>query len=166
MVADGDGWRAPHDDELLILTKTPDDNAACCSLFSVPVHLQTRFWAMLDEEATDGSGDFVSFSDELAQFLTFKNLPPPKHSICELLVQDAGGTVTTDGIWSLINFGEEPVQLAWPQLQLRIAPGEGFQMTSELPAVVVPPAQDEFNTLFAIRLTSADSAEMIGEANS
>jgi hypothetical protein len=166
LVAEGAGWRAPDASELVSLTQTPEDAAACATLFSVPMHVRTRFWAMLDEEAAEGSGDFVSFSDDLAQFLTFKDLPPPKDSVCELLVQDARGKVTTGDVWALINFGEEPLLLAWPKLQLRLNPGEGFQTAAGSPPDVVPPANDEFNALVAIRLTSADNAQMFGEANS
>lgn len=161
LVADGDGWRAPDDNELASLTLSaapdtqPGDDAAGSCLFTVPVHMQTRFWAMLDEEATQGSGDFVYFSDDLAEFLTFKELPPPKESVCELLLQDAGGEVSTDDVWALVNFGEEPVVLAWPQLQLRLDPGEGLRPASGSPAHVVPPAKDELNVLFAIRPGSA-----------
>ena len=105
---------APHDDELVGLTreKPPEDAAACFCLFSVPVHMPTRFWAMLNEEASAGTGDFDEFSEGLVQFLVFKELPPPKESVCELLVQDAGGQVKTDDVWALINFGEEPILLA------------------------------------------------------
>ena len=53
------------------------------------MHMRTRFWAMLDEEAVEGSGDFVYFSDDLAEFLTFKDLPPPKDAVCELILQNA-----------------------------------------------------------------------------
>jgi hypothetical protein len=106
---------------------------------------------MLDEEAATGTGDFVEFSDDLAQFLTFKNLSPPNDSIWELLVQDASGTVSTDDVWALINFGEEPLLLAWPQLHLRLDPGEGCRMTAGLPPDVVPPAKDELSVFIAIR---------------
>ncbi len=77
-MAEGGGWRAPLDDELagLALTK-PDSDPACCCLFSVPAHMRNRFWAMLNEEAAEGTGDFDEFSDDLANFLTFKELPPP-----------------------------------------------------------------------------------------
>ena len=157
LVAEGDAWRAPTEDELASLTQTkpPEDHTACSRLFSVPVHMRNRFWTMLDEEAAEGTGDFVDFSDALAEFLTFKNLPPPKDSICELLLQDAGGKVTTDDVWALLNFGEEPVLLAWPRLQLRLDPGEGFQTAPGSPPDVVPPANDELNVLVAVRLGAA-----------
>jgi hypothetical protein len=156
LVAEGERWRAPHEDELdsLTLNKPPEDAAACfClfSLFSVPAHMRTRFWAMLNEEASAGTGDFDEFSDDLAQFLTFKELPPPKNSVCELLVQDAHGKVRTGDVWALINFGEEPILLAWPQLHFRLVPGEGCRMTVGLPPDVVPPRKDELNVLLAIR---------------
>jgi hypothetical protein len=114
--------------------------------------MRTRFWAMLNEEAAAGTGDFDEFSDGLAEFLTFKELPPPQDSVCELLVQAPGGTVKTGDVWALINFGEEPVLLAWPQLRLRLVPGEGCRMAAGLPPDVVPPAEDELNALIAIRL--------------
>lgn len=152
LVAEGDGWRAPHDDEAagLTLTKPPEDAAACSCLFTVPVHMRTRFWAMLDEEASAGTGDFDRFSDDLAQFLTFKELSPPNDSVYEILVQDTAGKVTTGDVWALINFGEDPVLLAWPQLRLRLFAGEGCRMTVSSPPDVVPP-QDELNVLLAIR---------------
>ena len=75
--------------------------------------------------------------------------------MCELLVQDAAGTVKTDDVWALINFGEEPVLLAWPQLHLRLVPGEGCRMNAGLPPDVVPPPKDELNVLLAIRLGPA-----------
>jgi hypothetical protein len=157
LVAEGDGWRAPHDDELASLTpkEASGDDTGCFCLFSVPAHLQTRFWAMLNDEADAGTGDFFSFSDDLCGFLTFKQLPPPEDSVCELLVQDAAGQVTTADAWALINFGDEPVLLAWPELHLRLAPGEGCRMPAGLPPDVVPPPKDEMNVLLVIRLGPA-----------
>jgi len=157
LVAEADGWRAPAETELVELTPItpPANGTACACLFSVPVHMRTRFWAMLDEEAVEGSGDFVYFSDDLAEFLTFKDLPPPKDAVCELILQNALGTVTTDDAWALINFGEEPVLLAWPELQLRLGPGEGLRTALECPPNVVPPADDELNVLLAVRLAAA-----------
>ena len=153
LVAEGDRWRAPHDDELAGLTlNTPSqDGGACSSLFTVPAHMCSRFWAMLDEEASAGTGNFDGFSDDLAQFLTFKELPPPKDAVCELLVQDAAGEVRTEDVWALINFGEGPILLAWPQLRLRLVSGEGCRMAAGLPLDVLPPLQDELNLLLAIR---------------
>ncbi len=162
LVADGDGWRAPNDDELAALTPgapqtAPSaDGTACSCLFTVPVHMRSRFWAMLDQEAAEGTGDFVSFSDDLAEYLTFKELPPPKDSMCELLLQNEGGTVTTNDVWALVNFGEDPVLLAWPGLQLRLDPGEGLQAAAGAPPEVVPPANDDVNVLMAIRPASAE----------
>jgi len=154
LVAEGDGWRAPHEDEVNSLTsdRSSEHDAARSRLFSIPAHIRNRFWTMLDEEAADEAGDFVQFSDDLAQFLTFKDLAPPRESVFELLVQDASGTVSTSDVWALINFGEEPVLLTWPQLRLRLNPGEGCQITSGLPPNVVPPTNDELNVFVAIRL--------------
>lgn len=157
LVAEGDSWRAPDETELAGLTLgTPSgDGAACSCLFTVPAHLRNRFWTMLDEEATQGTGDFVYFSDDLAEFLTFKSLPPPKDAVSELLLQDSGGTVTTDDVWALVNFGEEAVLLAWPGVRLRLGSGEGIRMASGSPARVLPPVNEELNVLLAIRPASA-----------
>ena len=154
LVAEGNGWRTPHEEELadLTLTKPAGGDTACFCLFSVPAHMRTRFWAMLNEEGAEGTGDFVTFSEELAHFLTFKELSPPKESVFELIIQSADGKVETRDVWALINFGEEPVLLAWPQVHLRLIPGEGCRMTVGLPSDVVPPTKDELNVLLAIRL--------------
>lgn len=157
LVADGDGWRAPDEKERLALTRDapPADGTACSCLFSVPMHLRTRFWAMLNDEAAEGTGNFISFSDDLAEFLTFKDLPPPKDALCELLLQDTGGKVTTDDVWALVNFGEEPFLLAWPGLQMRLNPGEGLRIAPGHPPDVVPPEDDDVNVLLAIRPEAA-----------
>ena len=102
-----------------------------------------------------GTGDFDEFSEDLANFLTFKELPPPKDSVSELLIQSPDGKVETGDVWALINFGEEPVLRTWPQLQLRLGPSEGCRMTAGLPPNVVPPPKDELNVLLAIRLGPA-----------
>jgi hypothetical protein len=155
-VAEGGGWRVPHDDELASLTLTkPGSDPTCCCLFFLPAHMRNRFWAMLNEEAAEGTGNFDEFSRDLAIFLAFKELPPPKDSVSELLIQSPDGKVETGDVWALINFGEEPVLLAWPQLQLRLGPAEGCRMTVGLPPNVVPPPNDELNVLLAIRLGPA-----------
>jgi hypothetical protein len=157
LVAEGDGWRAPDDGELagLTLSAPPDMGTAIACLFTVPKHIRARFWAMLDEEAAEGTGDFVNFSDDLAAFLTFKDLPPPNDAVCELLLQDAVGKVTTDDVWALVNFGEEPVLLAWPDLQLRLDAGEGLRTVPGSPPDVVPPTNDDVNVLLAVRMAAA-----------
>jgi hypothetical protein len=157
LVADGDRWRAPDEKERLALTldAPPADDAACSCLFTVPMHMRTRFWSMLNDEAAEGTGNFVSFSDDLAEYLTFKDLPPPKDAVCELLLQDTGGQVATGDVWALVNFGEEPVLLAWPKLQLRLDPGEGLRIAAGSPPDVVPPEDDDVNVLVAIRLAAA-----------
>ena len=80
---------------------------------------------MLNEEAAEGTGDSTNFSDDLANFLTFKELPPPKDfGVRTPDSESPDGKVETGDVWALINFGEEPVLFTWPQLQLRLGPGE------------------------------------------
>ncbi|MFN3350706.1 hypothetical protein, partial [Pseudorhodoplanes sp.] len=126
LIAEGDGWRAPDENEVSGLTRSAllddslGDDATRALLFAVPAHMRARFWAMLDEEASEGRGDFDVFSDDLADFLTFKEMSPPADAVCELVIQDQTGKVATHDLWGLVNFGEEPVMLGWPQLQLRL----------------------------------------------
>jgi hypothetical protein len=156
LVANGEDWRSPRDEELDRLTlESPAENDVACSLFSTPAHMRRRFWSMLNEEVAEGAGDFASFSDELARFLTFKDLSPPRESVCELLVQSPGGRVKTADVWALINFGEESVLLAWPQLRVQLSPGEGCRMTASFPPEILPPPTDELNALLVIRVSCA-----------
>ena len=150
LVPEGDGWRAPREEELAALVaETPRTDGAAC-LFVIPGHLRAKFWSMLSEEAAEGTGDFVSFADEMRKFLAFKELPPPAEAVFELLVQDAGGEVDTARLWSLVNFGDEPLLLAWPGVRLRLDPGGGCRLNAGLPPGVVPPAEEP-NVLLVIR---------------
>ena len=154
LVTEGDGWRAPREDELAALVaETPHADGVAC-LFVIPGHLRAKFWTMLDQEAAEGSGDFVSFAGEMRQFLAFKELPPPADAVFELLVQDVGGEVDTARLWSLVNFGDEPLLLAWPGVRLRLGPGGGCLLDAGFPPGVVPPAEEP-NALLAIRIGPA-----------
>jgi hypothetical protein len=150
LVAEGGGWRAPRADELAALVaETPRADGAAC-LFVVPGHLRAKFWSMLSEEAAEGTGDFIGFANEMRQFLAFKELPPPANAVFELLVQDVGGEVDTARLWSLINFGDEPLLLAWPGIRLWLDPGGGCRLNAGPPPVVVPPTEEP-NVVLAIR---------------
>jgi hypothetical protein len=162
LVAEGDGWRAPRDAELagLVAEEPRMDGAAC--LFVIPAHMSASFWAMLSEEAAAGAGDFLAFVDELSRFLAFKELSPPDGAMFELLVQDAGGTVDAADLWALVNLGEEPVLLAWPELRLRLSPREGCRIAANSFPSVVPPAEEP-NVLVAIRLRPATEGPLPAE---
>ena len=66
----------------------------------------------------------------------------------------------TGDVWALINFGEEPVVLAWPGLRLRLDTGEGFRAVAGSPPEVVAPVTDELNVLVAIRQASAQDSDV------
>ncbi len=161
LVAEGDGWRPPGKDELESLTpEGPSrDETGCCSVISIPLHLRDRFWSMLNDEVAEGTGNFDLFSEDLAEFLTFKRLSLPAETVCELLLQEPGGKVKTDDVWGLMNFGDESILLAWPQLRLRLGPGEGCLIANGLSPDVLPPQGEDLNVLFAIRQAPASSAE-------
>ena len=56
LVAEGNGWRAPHDDELAGLQQSASESAtASACVFSIPAHLRARFWAMLNDEVSEGN---------------------------------------------------------------------------------------------------------------
>jgi hypothetical protein len=155
LVADGGDWRAPREEELATLVAeapAPDTGL----VFTVPAHMRARFWEMLGEEATEGTGDFVTFAADLRQFLAFKELPPSADAVFDLVVQDVGGAVDTAGLWGLVNFGDEPLLLEWADVRLRLGPGEGCRVGAGLlPSVGA--ATDEPNVMVAIRNSSAES---------
>ena len=160
LVAGGVGWRAPGEDELSPLVAQAPSADGAVLLFTMPAHMRSRFWAMLNEQATEGTGDFITFAADIRQFLTFKDLPPPDEAAFELLIQETGGEVNAAGLWGLVNFGEEPLLLGWPDVRVRLDPGEGCRLGPLAhPAVVVP--ADEPNAMVAIRMEAAaeDSAK-------
>ena len=155
LVAEGQGWRAPREDELAGLVPQAPGTEATALLFVIPAHMRASFWDMLREEAAEGTGEFVTFAADLRQFLAFKELPPPADATFDLLVQDVNGAVDPAGLWGLVNFGEEPLLLHWPGVRLRLAPGEGGRLDSRCPPDVVPPAEEP-NVIVAIRQGSAE----------
>jgi hypothetical protein len=157
LMAEGEGWRSPNKDELDSLTpEGPSrDESTCCSLISIPVHLRERFWSMLNDEVAEGTGNFDLFSEDLAEFLTFKGLSPPPELVCELLVQEVNGKVDTGDVWALMNFGDDPFMIAWPGLRLRLEPGDGCLLAMGIPSDVIAPQAEEPNVLLAIRRPAA-----------
>lgn len=154
LVAEGDAWRAPCEDELSALTRSdaPPDDASCCLLFNVPLHLRKAFWDMLGRQVSQADGDFATFAEELARFFTFKGLPPPAGAVYELIVQDPSGHVWASDVWAFVNLSDEPALLDWLELRLRLLPGEGCRTSAGPPADVVPPVEGELNALVAIRM--------------
>jgi hypothetical protein len=149
LVGGNEGWRAPSADEVAALLAgalRPD----AAVLFVVPAHMRERFWTMLGEEAAEGAGDFVSFAAELRQFLAFKDLPPPANSDFDLVVQDVGGTVDAAGLWAVVNFGDEPLLLGWPDVRLWVGSGEGCRIDPHCPPGIVTPTEEP-NVMVAIR---------------
>jgi hypothetical protein len=152
LVAASDGWRAPREDELAALVAEAPRPHAAALLFVLPAHMRERFWAMLGEQAAEGTGDFVTFAEELREF---QALPPPAESVFDLLVQDVGGMVDAAGLWALVNFGDEPLLLDWPGVRLRVGSGEGCRIDPHcLPGIMTP--AEEPNVMVAIRQGPAE----------
>jgi hypothetical protein len=156
LVADGGEWRAPREDESVTLVAEAS-RPHTVLLLTVPAHMRARFWEMLGEEAAEGTGDFVTFAADLRQFLAFKELPPSADAVFDLVVQDVGGAVDTAGLWGLVNFGDEPLLLGWPDVRLRLGSGQGCCVGAGLLPQVMAPT-DEPNVMVAIRNSSAESS--------
>jgi hypothetical protein len=154
LVAEGDGWRAVHEDELPTVVAQAANGGGAVALFVLPAHLRQKFWDMLSAQAAEGTGDFLAFADEVREFLAFKELPPPGDAVFELVVQEAGGEVDATGLWALVNFGDDPLLLAWPGLRLRLGAGEGCRFDASLAPAVLPP-DDEPNAIVVIRTGAA-----------
>lgn len=131
--------------------RTREELAGCVCLFSIPAHLRSSFWAMLARQASESDGDFVAFAQEVARFLSFKQLPPPAGSAFELVLHPAGGPYQGAGLWGVVNLGEGPTFVAWPGLRLRLAPGEGCRLAGGAPPEVLPPDGEEPDVLLVIR---------------
>jgi hypothetical protein len=153
LVADDAGWRPAQDGELTQLLsepKTREELAECVCLFSLPAHLSKSFWSMLEQQATQGDGDFVNFAAEVARFLTFKLLAPPEGAAFELVLRMAGGAFDGAGLWGVINLSDEPAFVAWPELRLRLGPGEGCRVPAGMAQDVLP-SGDEPAVLVVVR---------------
>jgi hypothetical protein len=157
-IAEGGGWRGPREDELPALVAGELRSAGAVLLFTVPAHMRARFWEMLGEEAAEGAGDFIAFAADLRQFLSFKELPPPAAAVFDLVVQDVGGAVDTAGLWALVNFGDEVLLLDWPDVRLRLGPGEGCRIGAGVAPGVAPPTDDP-NVMVAIRRDAAAESQ-------
>ena len=144
------GWRGPLDAEVAAFAPQAAD-AQTNLMFTLPAHLRQRFWAMLSEQAAEGTGDFIAFADDMRQLLDFKMLKLPADAAFELVLQDPRGEVDGTGLWALANFGEEAVLLEWPGVRLRLAPGEGCRFAGALPHIVPPEGEEDPNVLVAIR---------------
>lgn len=153
-VADGAGWRAPHEGELTQLAVAPttrQELAECVCLFSLPAHLCKAFWSMLEQQVARGDGDFVSFAAEVARFLAFKLLPAPEGAAFELVLRMAGGAFDGSGLWGVVNLADEPAFVTWPALRLRLGPGEGCRVPAGLTLDLLPQGEEPA-VLLVVRL--------------
>lgn len=154
-------WREPTADELATLVRDPNlpltqaDLDASLALLTLPQHLMTVWWQLL-EQAT-GAGGLVGFDGFLRQvcdFLTFKNLllqeelageviacPPGRSSLrTDPATNAPSGLGSSRPLWGLINLGDEAdlvfvnarVDLDadpdYPVVALRLNPGEGCRL--------------------------------------
>jgi hypothetical protein len=152
LVADGAGWRPPSDSELRALAPAcaaPGTPGRTVLLFALPGHVRASFWAMLEQGAV--ATGFDAFASEVAQFLTFKQLPPPAHAVIELILHGAAGTIEPHGLWAVVNLSDDPVLVGVPGLRVRLAAGEGCRLPDEATVAVIPPERDTPDALVLVR---------------
>jgi hypothetical protein len=155
LLADGLGWRSPTDDERSVIVSQsvmPDQLSSLVLLFALPEHLRTSFWTMLEQAGT--GGNFDAFASEVGRLLTFKQLPPPERAVFELVLNGAGGKVEPQGLWAVVNLGEDAVVVGVPGLRVRLEAGEGARLPEAVTADVLPPEGEMPDVLLLVRLPS------------
>jgi hypothetical protein len=145
LVPDAAGWRPACEGECSAIVQGSDPFL----LFSLPEHLRTSFWEILQQD--QAAGGFDSFASEVGRFLAFKQLPPPDRALFQLVLHGSGGKVEPLGLWGVINLGEDPVVVGVPGVRLRLGPGEGIRLPAETVAEVIPPEGDAPNILLMVR---------------
>jgi hypothetical protein len=154
LIADSAGWRPLCDNERSAIVPQrvaldPPNLNRQLLLFALPVHLRSAFWGMMEQGHADG--DFDAFASEVAQFLDFKQLPPPKGAVFELVLNGPGGMVEPRGLWAVINLGDDPVVMSLPRLRVCLRAGEGGRLPEEILAEVVPPESNAPDVLLLVR---------------
>ncbi len=119
-------WRSPTAQELAILVDEADSGSAQSAerlqTFSIPTHLQSRWWELAEQMAAGGTGQppgYQEFAHEVASFLEFKGLPlPPQCTFDVVLAPSAMATATPDRLppVALINLGGSPASLIFVNL--------------------------------------------------
>jgi hypothetical protein len=152
LVAEGADGRPRSEGEwsVLVPQTSPRDSLGCSILlFALPEHLRTSFWEMLQQEgAAEG---FDSVAAEVGRFLAFKQLPPPDRAVFQLVLHGAGGTVQPNGLWAVVNLGDDPVVVDVPGLRLLLGAGEGIRFPEEVTAEVIPPEGEAPDILLLVR---------------
>ncbi len=73
-------WRSLTADELTLLTSDPRNVEEDGSLFQLPSHLRSAWWALLDRSVETGDAalpGFEAFAGQVADFLRFKRMEVP-----------------------------------------------------------------------------------------
>ncbi len=151
LVAGPGGWIPPSADQCSgrgTQAAPPAGMDGLVLLFALPAHLRTAFWAMLEQ--AEAGGNFEALAAAVGRFLTFKQLPPPRHAVLELVLLGAAGTIAPEGLWALVNMGDEAV-VGFPGLRLLLGPGEGCRLPPGAVAEVLPPRDQSPRMLLLVR---------------
>ncbi|MFO0823806.1 MAG: hypothetical protein U0792_11930 [Gemmataceae bacterium] len=142
LVPDGAGWRP--------LTEPFARTGEPALLFSLPAHLRSLFFTVLQDPELKG---FDGFASKVGRFLAFKELTPPTRAAFELVLHAAEGKLDSRDLWAVVNLGDREVFAELPGLRVRLDVCEGLQLPGELAVSVVPPQADatEPDVLLLIR---------------
>jgi hypothetical protein len=176
-------WRSARPDELAVLLLDPAVPTArtelpgCLCLLVLPTHLRAEFWALLAQAPEPGAvpaEGFSAFVAKIARFLAFKQLPVPTGAVFDLVVARPGPTtrLAAEGLWGLINLGEDAVSLVYlnvlagaapatdyPPVRLQVGPGEGARIPAGLLIGTDGLERDQPDTLLLIRRHGAGGGE-------
>lgn len=146
LIADGAGWRALNEEEM---SGFATDETSLL-LFTLPTRLRTACWTVLEKNAED----FDGVAAEIASFLSFKQLAPPKGATFELVLHGPAGTLASSGFWAIVNLGDDLAVITVPGVRLQLRTGEGCRFPEGCAVQVVAPASETPHMLLAIRLSS------------
>lgn len=134
------GWRSLTDVEQAKIVG-PDqargDRSRSIQLFTLPKHLSSPFWELLEQP--DRVGVFDAAAAAVGKFLTFKQLSPPECARFELVLHGEGGFIEPRGLWGVVNLGDEKVVVDLATLRLILGAGEGCQLPEQIRAEIIPP---------------------------
>jgi hypothetical protein len=141
-VPDDAGWRP--------LTEPFVGTGEPALLFSLPGHLRSLFFTVLQDPELKG---FDGFASKVGRFLAFKELAPPTRASFELVLHAAEGNLDSRALWAVVNLGDREVFAELPGLRVRLDVCEGLQLPEELAMSVVPPQAEaaEPDVLLLIR---------------
>lgn len=137
--------------DIVLPSPAREDAQSLVLLFVLPARLRSMFWETLEQAPGGSAGSFDAITAETAQFLAFKELPPPVRALFELVLQRPAAPFDGRGLWAVVNLSDDVVQLALPGLRLALAAGEGCRLPDGMTAESLSPSGDDPAMLLVVR---------------